>query len=67
MILGVGIKWEIIGESLFDCIEAAYRKFKGKRVELLALTPLGNIDGHELFVDQQYLDRGSVKEIMGSI
>ena len=53
MVLGQGIKWEIIGESLFDCIEVAYRQFRGKRVELIALKPIGYIDGQELFIDDQ--------------
>jgi hypothetical protein len=64
MVLGPGIKWEIIGESLFDCIEVAYRQFRGKRVELIALKPIGYIDGQELFIDDQYLDRRSLKEII---
>jgi len=67
LVIGPGLKWEILGESPFDCIEAAYRQFRGQRVELFSLKPLGYIDGQELFVDQEYLDRGSLKEIMESI
>ena len=67
MVIGPGLKREIIGESLFDCIEVAYRKFRGNRVELIGLNPLGYIDDQELFVDQEYLDRESLKEIIGSI
>ena len=66
MVLGPGIKWEIIGESLFDCIDVAYRQFRGQRVELFSLKPLGYIDGQELFFDDPSLDRGSLKEIMKS-
>ena len=66
MVLGPGIKWEIIGESLFDCLDVAYRQFRGKRVELIALKPLGYIDGQGLVVDDPSLDRGSLKEIMKS-
>ncbi len=64
LVIGPGLKWEILGESLFDCVEAAYRRFRGQRVELFSLKPLGYIDGQELFVDQEYLDRGSLKEIL---
>ncbi len=65
MVKGDGIKKEIIGESLFDCIDTAYRKYKGKRVELIWVKRIGYIDGDDLFVDDNYLDRHSVKEIMG--
>lgn len=67
MVIGPGINSEILGESLFDCIEVAYRQFRGQRVELIGLNPLGYIDGQELFVDQQYLDRGSLKEIIKTV
>jgi hypothetical protein len=57
---------EIIGESLFDCIETAYRNYKGQRVELIWVQHIGYIDGKDLFVDDKFLDRHSVKEIMES-
>jgi hypothetical protein len=66
MVKGEGITKEIIGESLFDCIDTAYRNYKGQRVELILVKPIGHIDGHDLFVDDGYLDRHSVKEIMQS-
>ena len=62
--IGSGIDWEIIGESLFDCIEAAYRQFKGREVELVTLKSLGYIDGQDLFIHPEYLDRGAIKEIV---
>jgi hypothetical protein len=65
MVKGDGIKKEIIGESLFDCIDTAYRNYKGQRVELILVKRIGYIDGDDLFVDDNYLDRHSVKEIMG--
>ena len=64
MVIGPGLKREILGESLFDCIEVAYRTFRGHRVELIGFNPLGYIDGQELFIDQEYLDRGSIREIL---
>ena len=67
MVIGSGLKREIIGESLFDCIDVAYRTFRGHRVELIGLNPLGYIDGQELFVDQEYLDRESLKEILKTV
>ena len=66
MVKGDGIKQEIIGESLFDCIDTAYRNYKGQRVELIWMQHIGYIDGNDLFVEDQFLDRHSVKEIMGS-
>ena len=64
MIKGDGFKKEIIGESLFDCIDTAYRNYKGQRVELIWVQHIGYIDGQDLFVDDKFLDRHSVKEIM---
>jgi len=64
MIKGDGFKKEIIGESLFDCIDTAYRNYKGQRVELIWIQHIGYIDGKDLFVDDQFLDMHSVKEIM---
>ena len=66
MIKGDGITQEIIGDSLFDCIDTAYRNYKGQRVELILVKRIGYIDGDDLFVDDNYLDRHSVKEIMES-
>ena len=66
MVKGVGFTQEIIGESLFDCIETAYRNYKGQRVELIWVQHIGYIDGMDLFVEDQFLDRHSVKEIMES-
>ena len=66
MVKGDGFKQDIIGESLFDCIETAYRNYKGQRVELIWIQHIGDIDGKDLFVDDQFLDRHSVKEIMES-
>ena len=63
MVIGEGIRQEIIGESLFDCIEAAYRNYKGQRVELIWLRRIGYIDGDDLFIEDGYLDRHAVKEI----
>ena len=64
MVKGDGFTQEIIGESLFDCIDTAYRNYKGQRVELIWVKRIGYIDGDDLFVDDNYLDRHSVKEIM---
>jgi len=63
MVIGKGIRQEIIGESLFDCIETAYRNYKGQRVELIWLRRIGYIDGDDLFIEDGYLDRNAVKEI----
>ena len=35
LVLVDGVKKEIIGESLHDCIDRAYKRFKGHRVELI--------------------------------
>lgn len=64
LVKGKGILQEVIGESLFDCVDTAYRRYKGKRVELLWVKPIGYIDGDDLMVEADYLDRLSVKEIM---
>ena len=64
LVKGDGITQEIIGESLFDCVDTAYRKYKGNRVELILVKPIGYIDGDELTIEADYLDRLSVKEIM---
>ena len=66
MIKGDGFKKEIIGESLFDCIDTAYRNNNGQRVELIWIQHIGYIDGMDLFVEDQFLDRHSMKKIMGS-
>ena len=66
VVVGKGISQEIVGESLFDCIEVAYRQYKGQRVELFSLKAIGYVDGNDLFVDPEYLNRESIKEIMGS-
>ena len=63
IVIGEGIRQEIIGESLFDCIETAYRNYKGQRVELIWLRRIGYIDGDDLFIEDGYLDRNAVKEI----
>lgn len=63
IVKGKGVEQEIIGESLFDCIETAYRNYKGQRVELIWVKPIGYIDGDDLFVEADYLDRYAVKEI----
>lgn len=65
-VIGPGIDFEILGESLVDCIETAYRQFRGRQVELFALKPLGYIDGQDLVVDQQYLDRGTIQDIIAA-
>lgn len=64
---GDGFIHDIIGESLFDCIQTAYRLHRGKQVELIYVRPIGYIDGDDLVIKADYLDRLSVKEIMGSI
>ena len=66
VVIGDSIRQEIIGQSLFDCVGVAYRKYKGKQVELFWIRPIGCIDGDELFVHEKYLDRYSVNEIMRS-
>jgi len=66
LVLGNGVKKEIIGESLHDCIDTAYRRFKGRRVELIWTRHIGYIDGDDLYVDNKYLDRCSVKEMIKS-
>jgi len=67
LVIGKGVRQEILGESLFDCVEVAYRQYKGQRVELISLKPIGYIDGNDLFVDDHYLDRKSLEEIMESV
>lgn len=62
-VLGQGISQEILGESLADCLEVAYRRYKGQRVELIFLRPIGYIDGEEMFIDPAYLDQGLLREI----
>jgi len=64
LVTGEGVRQEIVGESLFDCVDTAYRQYKGRRVELVWVRPIGYIDGQDLFVEDAYLDRQSVKEIM---
>ena len=59
-----GVNQYIIGDSLHDCIETAYRNYKGQRVEIKLIKTIGYIDGHNLFVEDNYLDRRSVKEII---
>ena len=66
MVVGDGIKREIIGESLFDCVDTAYRMYRGRSMRLIRVKEIGCIDGHALYVDPACLDRSSVKEIMGS-
>ena len=66
LVLGNSVKNEIIGESLHDCIDTAYRIFKGRRVELIWTRQIGYIDGDDLYVEDKYLDRCSVKEIIKS-
>jgi len=66
MVRGAGVDKEIIGESLQDCIETAYRLYKGHRVELIWTLRIGYIDGDDLYVDDKYLNRRSVKEIIKS-
>ena len=63
MVVGEGVRQEIICDSLFDCIDTAYRNYKGKRVELILIKPIGYIDGDDLFIEDGYLDRHAVKEI----
>ena len=67
LVVGKGIRQEIVGESLFDCIEVAYRQYKGQRVELFLVKAIGYIDGNDLFVDPDYLDRESLKEIIEAL
>ena len=64
LVTGEGVRQEIVGESLFDCVDTAYRQYKGRRVELVWVRPIGYIDGRDLFVEDDYLDRQSVKDIM---
>lgn len=66
LVKGEGVVQEIIGESLFDCVDTAYRRYKGLRVELILVRPIGYIDGKDLMVEDRYMGRHSVKEIMGS-
>ena len=66
LVLGDGVKKEIIGESLHDCVDTAYRRFKGRRVELVWSRQIGYIYGDDLYVDNKYLDRCSVKEMIKS-
>ncbi len=63
VVVGEGIRQEIIGESLFDCIDTAYRNYKGQRVELIWTKSIGYIDGDDLFIEDGYLNRHAVKEI----
>jgi len=67
MVVGEGVRQEIIGESLFDCVDTAYRMYRGRSVRLVRVKEIGCIDGHALYIDPACLDRRSVKEIMGSI
>ncbi len=66
VVKGPGVRQEIIGESLFDCINTAYSKYKGQRVELIWTRRIGYIDGDDLFVEDDCLDRHSVKEIINN-
>jgi len=66
MVVGEGVRQEIIGESLFDCVDTAYRMYRGRSMRLIRVKEIGCIDGHVLYVDPACLDRYSVKEIMGS-
>jgi hypothetical protein len=67
LLVGKGVRQEVIGESLFDCVELAYRQYRGQRVELFSIRAIGYIDGHDLFVDPKYLDRASLKEIIALV
>ena len=64
LVTGEGIHQEMIGESLFDCVKAAFRRFKGHTVELIWIRSVGHIDGEDLLIEDAYLDTGSVKEII---
>ena len=64
LVLGQGINQEIFGDGPFDCVELAYKRYRGQRVSLVSLKPIGAIDGKELFIDPDYLDRAAVKEIL---
>ena len=66
LVSGEGVEKEIIGENLHDCIDTAYRLYKGYRVELIWPKRIGYIDGKDLYVDHKYLDSCSVKEIIKS-
>ena len=65
--MGKGLRQVIVGDSLFDCLDVAYRQYKGQRVELFLVKAIGYIDGHDLFVDPDYLDRESLKEIIEAL
>ena len=67
LVIGKGIREEIVGETLVDCIEVAYRKYKGQRVQLFSLRAIGYIDGSDLFIDPAYLDKESLKEIIEAL
>jgi len=64
IVAGDDVRQEIVGESLFDCVDTAYRQYRGQRIELIWVKPIGYIDGQDLFIDEAYLDRQSVKEII---
>ncbi len=64
LVVGEGVNQEIVCDSLFDCIDTAYRKYKSNRVELILIKGIGYIDGDDLFIEDGYLDRQAVKEII---
>ena len=66
VVIGDGIREEIIGQGLFDCVDTAYRKYRGQQVELFWIRPIGCIDRDDLFIHEQYLDRYAVREIVKS-
>lgn len=66
LVLGKGIRQEIIGESLEDCLGVAYRLYQGQRVQIFTLTAIGYIDRQELYVDPHYLRKQAIEEIMES-
>ena len=66
LVLSDGVRKEIIAGSLRDCINTAYTRFKGHRVELIWTLAIGHTDDDDLYVNDKYLDRCSVKEIIKS-
>ena len=65
--VGEEFKQEVLGEGLFDRVRMAYRSFRGKRVELVWVKTIVYVDGEDLFVEEEYLDRNAVREIVRSL
>jgi len=62
--VGAGFRQEILGEDLVDCLEVAYRLYRGHRVQLFTLEPIGYIDGTELVIEGGHVSQEVINKIM---